>query len=133
MSDTKQSNPKVPILLTEAEAAQMLTLAPATLRDWRLRHKGPVYVKLGSLVRYREADLHEFADQRKVEPITPQARTPLGLPAGMRLPGEGLPAPTNRLDGRRRRRLGGYRTQETRRALRESAEQPSPKPHPPQP
>lgn len=120
-------------LLIESEAAAILRLAPATLRDWRLRKKGPVYVKLGSLVRYREADLHEFADQRKVEPITPQARTPLGLPAGMRLPGEGLPAPTNGLDGRRRSRLGGYRTQETRRALSEPEGQPRPKPHPPKP
>lgn len=32
-------------------------VSPRTLQRWRLEGVGPTYVKLGRLVRYREADL----------------------------------------------------------------------------
>jgi predicted DNA-binding transcriptional regulator AlpA len=48
-------------LLTEREAAAALSLAPKTLARWRWRgDRGPAYVKLGSAVRYKLADLENF-------------------------------------------------------------------------
>ena len=35
-----------------------------TLQRWRLEGVGPTYVKLGRLVRYRQADLDTFLDER---------------------------------------------------------------------
>lgn len=35
-----------------------------TLQRWRLEGVGPTYVKLGRLVRYREADLDTFLEER---------------------------------------------------------------------
>ena len=43
-------------LLTLVEAAALLRLRPATLRDWVLRRKIP-YCKVGRLVRLRRADI----------------------------------------------------------------------------
>ena len=48
-------------LLDEKEAAAMLALRVATLRNWRALRKGPRFVKIGQrLVRYRRADLEAF-------------------------------------------------------------------------
>ena len=35
-----------------------------TLQRWRLEGIGPVFVKLGRLVRYRQSDLEHFLDER---------------------------------------------------------------------
>ena len=35
-----------------------------TLQRWRLEGVGPTYVKIGRLVRYREADLDTFLEER---------------------------------------------------------------------
>jgi hypothetical protein len=48
-------------LLTEAEAAELLRLRPATLRRWRWARKNLPYVKIGGAVRYREIDLLPLA------------------------------------------------------------------------
>lgn len=45
-------------LLTIPEAASLLRLAPATIRDWTLKRKIP-YVKVGRLVRLRREDVEE--------------------------------------------------------------------------
>jgi hypothetical protein len=47
-------------LVDETKAAQLLDLTVKTLRRWRWAGKGPHFVKLGSAVRYRPADLDEF-------------------------------------------------------------------------
>ena len=49
--------------LTTKQAAARLTLSPNTLEVWRVRGKGPRYVKLGRAVRYRESDLDEFVEK----------------------------------------------------------------------
>ena len=49
-------------LLKEAEVADRLSVAVATLRRWRFAGKGPVFRKIGSAVRYAESDLREFVD-----------------------------------------------------------------------
>jgi hypothetical protein len=49
-----------PSLVDETKAAQLLDLRVKTLRRWRWAGKGPRFIKLGSAVRYRLADLDEF-------------------------------------------------------------------------
>ena len=44
-------------LITEREAADLLTLSVKTLRNWRLSGYGPPHLKLGRLVRFRLSDL----------------------------------------------------------------------------
>jgi excisionase family DNA binding protein len=53
-------------LLTQREAACLLRLSERTLERLRVTGAGPVYVKAGRLVRYREADLEEWIASRVV-------------------------------------------------------------------
>ena len=48
------------VLVDETRAAQLLDLRVKTLRRWRWAGKGPRFIKLGSAVRYRTADLDAF-------------------------------------------------------------------------
>jgi excisionase family DNA binding protein len=48
--------------LTEHEVAARLGLSVATLRAWRLKAKGPDFVRFGRAVRYLEADVDRFVD-----------------------------------------------------------------------
>ena len=45
-----------------AGAAAALGLSPATLRKYRVRGGGPAFVRLGSRVVYRRADLEAWVD-----------------------------------------------------------------------
>jgi hypothetical protein len=44
-------------LMTEDEVSRALNVSIAALRRWRLEQRGPVFIKVGSLVRYRPEDL----------------------------------------------------------------------------
>ena len=44
-------------ILNEQEVSKRLNVSVATLRRWRLEKRGPMFVKVGSLVRYRPEDL----------------------------------------------------------------------------
>lgn len=44
-------------LVTEHSVARMLGLSVASVRHWRLRKRGPRYLKIGSAVRYKLADV----------------------------------------------------------------------------
>jgi hypothetical protein len=44
-------------LLTEEQVAEQLHVSVASLRRWRLERRGPQFIKVGSLVRYRPEDL----------------------------------------------------------------------------
>ncbi len=55
-----------PELFTENEVAKMLRVSVACIRRWRLERRGPRYIKLGMLVRYRAGDLDEWLDSRPV-------------------------------------------------------------------
>jgi excisionase family DNA binding protein len=46
--------------LTEKEVAQQISVSLASLRRWRLMRRGPRFVKVGSLVRYRPEDLEQW-------------------------------------------------------------------------
>lgn len=47
-------------LLTTNEAAELLTVAPATLRWWRHARRGPKVTTVGKAIRYRLSDLDEW-------------------------------------------------------------------------
>jgi excisionase family DNA binding protein len=47
-------------LLTEDEVAKQLHVSVASLRRWRLTRRGPQFIKVGSLVRYRPEDLEAW-------------------------------------------------------------------------
>jgi excisionase family DNA binding protein len=47
-------------LLTEQEVAKRLQVSLASIRRWRLERRGPQFIKVGSLVRYRPEDLESW-------------------------------------------------------------------------
>jgi hypothetical protein len=46
--------------MTEHEVSKRLNVSVASLRRWRLLKRGPVFVKVGSLVRYSPEDLEAW-------------------------------------------------------------------------
>lgn len=50
----------MPNLLTEDKVADHLNVSLASVRRWRLEHRGPRYIKVGSLVRYRPEDVESW-------------------------------------------------------------------------
>jgi excisionase family DNA binding protein len=44
-------------LLTEQELAKRLNVSLASVRRWRVNGRGPLFVKVGALVRYRPEDV----------------------------------------------------------------------------
>lgn len=48
--------------LTEKEVANQITVSLASLRRWRLMQRGPRFVKVGALVRYRPEDLEQWME-----------------------------------------------------------------------
>jgi len=48
------------VTLTVVQAATYLGLAVSTLNKWRCHGGGPVFIKLGRAVRYRQEDLDQF-------------------------------------------------------------------------
>jgi len=47
-------------LLTEEDVAKQLHCSVASLRRWRLEMRGPQFIKVGSLVRYRPEELEAW-------------------------------------------------------------------------
>jgi predicted DNA-binding transcriptional regulator AlpA len=47
-------------LLTQKEVKEITGLADSTLEQWRLKGKGPKFIKLGRLVRYRLSDVDTY-------------------------------------------------------------------------
>ena len=47
-------------LLTEGDVAERLHVSLASIRRWRLEQRGPQFIKVGSLVRYRPEDLETW-------------------------------------------------------------------------
>ena len=54
-------------LLDEHRAARYLGLSVKTLRNWRSAKRGPRYVKISRIVRYRIRDLDQFIETNVVE------------------------------------------------------------------
>lgn len=78
------------LLLTEAEAARVLSLSVRTLRD--ARKAGTLrYVLIGRAVRYTPADLTDYIDSlRQVQPQCPPTAQPLRT-SGQRRSGTIIP------------------------------------------
>lgn len=51
------------IILNTAQTADFLKVSKQTLEAWRLRGGGPVYLKFGKAVRYRQEDLDTFIEK----------------------------------------------------------------------
>jgi len=47
-------------LLTSDQAAEVMCIAPVTLRKWRWEGKGPIFVKVGRKVAYRLSDIETW-------------------------------------------------------------------------
>ena len=60
-------------LLTPEQAAEFLSLSPATLADWRWQRKGPPWIPISrGCVRYSKEALEEWLRLRTINEI-PQA------------------------------------------------------------
>jgi predicted DNA-binding transcriptional regulator AlpA len=57
-------------LLTQRKAASLLRLSERTLERLRVTGRGPIYVKTGRFVRYRETDLLAWLDRNAVGSTT---------------------------------------------------------------
>lgn len=55
-------------LLKDSTVADMLATTVKTLEDWRLKRKGPTFVKLGRSVRYKMSDLQAYIAQLGSQP-----------------------------------------------------------------
>ena len=60
-------------LYTQVEAARLLRLSERTLERLRLQGGGPLYVKAGRAVRYRETDLEAWIAARVVNSTSEEA------------------------------------------------------------
>lgn len=52
-------------ILNTREAAEYVRLAKPTLEHYRIKGDGPVFLRLGSAVRYRKTDLDEWLNGRR--------------------------------------------------------------------
>ena len=52
-------------LLNEHEVAESCSISVLTLRKWRSQKRGPQYVKIGALVRYRPDDVDAWIVAQK--------------------------------------------------------------------
>jgi len=53
-------------LFTEQDVSRQLHVSLATLRRWRLERRGPKFIKVSSLVRYRPEELEEWLASQPV-------------------------------------------------------------------
>lgn len=47
-------------LVTTPRAAELLGVSPKTVEDWRLKGRGPRFIRLGKAIRYSMKDLEDF-------------------------------------------------------------------------
>ena len=51
-------------LLNDHEVAALIGVSIATVRRWRLLRRGPRYLRIGVLIRYRPESIREWLDAR---------------------------------------------------------------------
>ena len=51
-------------LYNEKETAKLLSMSVKTLQRYRYTGGGPIYVKLGKSVRYKESDIAKYVSER---------------------------------------------------------------------
>jgi predicted DNA-binding transcriptional regulator AlpA len=59
-----RDGPRVEPLLSERDVAAICGLSTAAIRRWRLLGKGPRYIKISSVVRYRLEDVTAWLETR---------------------------------------------------------------------
>lgn len=53
------------VLITELEAAKLLSVSARSLQNWRVRGGGPQFIKMGGrIVRYRHRDISDWIDSQ---------------------------------------------------------------------
>jgi excisionase family DNA binding protein len=57
VSVDRNLNVRMSNLMTETEVANWLNVRLSSVRRWRLERRGPAFMKVGALVRYRPEDL----------------------------------------------------------------------------
>ena len=55
-------------LLDQKQAAQILRCTPSALARWRKERRGPAFVRLSRLIRYRQEDLFEWIRASRIAP-----------------------------------------------------------------
>jgi excisionase family DNA binding protein len=68
-------------LWTEVEVAERLHISLASLRRWRLERRGPPFIKVGSLVRYKPDDLEAWMASLPTGGARPALASPTGIRA----------------------------------------------------
>jgi len=61
-------------LLTEHDVAKQLHVSVASLRRWRLLHRGPQFHKVGVLVRYRPEEVEAWIAGQPTGGVSPDRR-----------------------------------------------------------
>ena len=61
-----EDSPTMDKLWTPNKLAEYLELSEQTLANWRSRGRGPVWVKIGGQVRYRDRDIEAFIAESTV-------------------------------------------------------------------
>lgn len=51
-------------LLTERDVAELLRVSVRTLQDYRCSGRGPIFIKIGRRIVYRQADVDAFIEAR---------------------------------------------------------------------
>lgn len=54
-------------LLLEKEVAELLQVSEEMLKYHRKRNTGPPYIKVGTLIRYKQEDIEKWLEERRVE------------------------------------------------------------------
>lgn len=54
-------------LMTDKEVAELLRISVYSLRQWRIKGKGPRCFKVGRNVRYRASDIDDYLANNKVD------------------------------------------------------------------
>ena len=68
-------------LLNDHEVAALVGVSVATVRRWRLLRRGPQYLRIGVLIRYRPESVRQWLDDRPTGGDTDSD----GLPPGAQL------------------------------------------------
>lgn len=55
--------PPLATLLTPEQVSTLLNIAPATLRLWRYRGRGPKHIKLVRLIRYHPDEVQRYIEE----------------------------------------------------------------------
>lgn len=54
------------VYITPAEAAELIGIARGSLANWRLARRGPPYYVVGSRIRYRLDEIHQWMQVGRV-------------------------------------------------------------------